>query len=169
MQKYTAETLYDWLTHTQSLTQKLKQQSGDAVLQIRAEIWRQPDNWDMLHFRLPAEPVFCREIVMLAHDVPCWYAKSIFPSHTYTQHKALFARLEHETLGELIFNGDEIVRQSLQTVSIHPSSELYASLSATMQQHPPKLLARLSTFVVAHHACFYLLEVLLPGLLRYCP
>ncbi len=169
MQNYAADTLHDWLTYTQSLTQKLKQQSGDAVLQICAEAWRQPDDWDKLHLCLPPEPVFYREIMMLAHGVPCWYAKSIFPTHTYTQHKALFARLEHETLGELIFNGDEIVRQSLQTVSIHPSSELCAHLSATVQQHPPQLLARLSTFVVAHHACFYLLEVLLPGLLRYCP
>lgn len=157
--------LHPWLIHEQSLTQKLKSISGDARLEILDQRWETSDAWDSCKLKLNAIQVLHREIVMWAFDSPCWYARTILPDNTCKANKALFDRLNTEPLGQLIFNGTEIQRASLIHYPISSLSMEYQWLNPTLHQDASILWVRLSEFLIASNDSFFLVEILLPGLL----
>ncbi len=159
--------LRPWLVHEQSLTQKLKTIAGEARLEIYDQRWEQSDAWDLYKLKLKNTHVLHREIIMWAFDSPCWYARTILPDSTYLANTRLFDRLKDEPLGQLIFNGTDIKRASFTQYEIFPSSMEYQWLSESLHQDASALWVRLSEFVVNDKSAFYLVEILLPGLLRY--
>lgn len=156
-----------WLVYEQSLTQKLNDAAGDARLDVLDQQWELSDAWDQRVLKLDAMPVLHREILMWAYDTPCWYARTILPETTFKANTALFDRLKTESLGHLIFNGTEIQRVSLTHCMITPASPEYNWLNESMHKKSPALWMRLSEFLVNSHDSFFLVEILLPGLMRY--
>ena len=164
--------LFPWLVYDKSLTQKLNSLVGTARLDVLNQAWEMPDSWDQTILSLNCEQVMHREILMWAFDSMCWYARSILPLSTYQANVTLFDRLKNESLGELIFNSHQIERVSLTHYAISPQSMEYAWLSDGMHENAPVLWVRLSEFrssmTESKESCsFYLIEILLPGLLRY--
>lgn len=159
--------LMPWLTCETSLTNKLTLAAGDARLDVRAQHWEKPDEWDLTVLKLNAIEVMHREIAMWAFDVPCWYARTILPIATYNNNCQLFDRLKNESLGELIFNGNHIKRVSLNRYMISQSSHEYNWLHELAPNDASPLWMRLSEFTVTSGDSFFLAEILLPGLLRY--
>ena len=152
--------LLSWLRHEHSLTKKLKTVAGDARLEILEQRWdHTPDG----------TAVLCREIIMWAFDSPCWYARTLVPEVTYYAHEALFARLKTEPLGDLIFQGTDIKRVSLESYAISKQSPEYAWVCKWRQQDASWLWVRQSEQRVnaATQHPFFLKEILLPGLMRY--
>ena len=158
--------LLSWLVHEQSLTQKLQSVAGDARLEVCDQRWEIANAWDQRVLNLDASTVMHRDITMWAFDSSCWYARTILPDATYQANSTLFDQLKHEPLGHLIFNGTEITRSSLVHYSITPSSEEYTWLSASLHQDAPILWLRLSEFKVEGQHSFFLVEILLPGLVK---
>ena len=159
--------LLPWLVYEKSLTQKLYKAAGDARLDVLEQRWELPDEWDRLALKLNAASVMHREILMWAFDTPCWYARTILPDTTFKANTALFNRLKTESLGHLIFDGTEIKRASLIHYMISSSSLEYSWLNHSMHQGASSLWVRSSEFVVNDRDSFFLVEILLPGLLRY--
>ena len=159
--------LLAWLIYEQSLTQKLKAASGDARLEVLEQRWELSDAWDQNTLNMDLSTVLHREILMWGLDTPCWYARTIIPDTTWQANRVLFDRLKKESLGQLIFNGTEIKRVSLMHYPITPSSIEYHWLNEAWHQAAPVLWVRLAEFVVNDHDSFFLVEILLPGLLRY--
>lgn len=162
-----SESILPWLTHEQSLTQKLDDAAGEARLEVLAQTWERPSAWDCSVLNLTSQTVMHREIVMWAFNAPCWYARTILPDTTFNANSTLFNRLKAEPLGHLIFNGTEIQRASLRHYMISPSSSEYHWLTSSMHQGASELWVRLSEFLVKGQDSFFLVEVLLPGLSRY--
>ncbi len=156
-----------WLVYEKSLTKKLNDTAGDARLDVLDQRWESPDAWDLIVLKLNTTSVMHREILMWAFDSPCWYARTILPDATFQANTALFNRLKTESLGHLIFNGTEIQRASLTHYMISPSSPEYNWLNESMHQGAAELWMRLSEFVVNGRDSFFLVEILLPGLLRF--
>ena len=158
-----------WLVYENSLTQKLSDIAGDARLNVLDQQWELPDEWDLsvLKLKLDTTSVMHREILMWAFDSPCWYARTILPDTTFQANTTLFNRLKTEPLGHLIFNGTEIQRASLTHYMISSSSLEYSWLNESMHQGSMELWVRLSEFTVKGRDSFFLLEILLPGLLRF--
>lgn len=165
---YLPNSLLPWLTHVQSLTQKLRQVANEANLEIVRQEWEKTNEWDEAVLTLIPQNVFHRDIAMYAHHQPCWFARTILPKATYDANMALFARLEQETLGDLIFKGKEIQRVSIDQFMIDDASTPYEWLTTDLRCEETKFWARLSEFSVNHQGSFFLLEILLPPLLRYC-
>lgn len=161
-----APLLY-WLTYEHSLTEKLKERAGDASLQVLSQRWDAPNWWDRFALNLECESVLHREIKMSAWDVPCWYARTIIPNTTYYIGRDIFKRLETESLGELIFNQPRIKRFSMLHYPINAQSIEYHWLSPEIRGDASALWLRLSVLTVDNDHPFYLIETLLPGLLRY--
>lgn len=161
--------LLPWLVYQQSLTKKLKIAAGDARMDVLSQREETSDAWDLYKLKLKHTPVVHREILMWAFDSPCWYARTIIPSSTQQAHAALFDRLKAEPLGQLIFNGTAIKRASLIHYAISSQSMEYQWLNESMHQGESRLWVRLSEFTVKPHHPFFLVEILLPGLLRYLP
>lgn len=162
--------LLSWLTHTQSLTEKLHARAHHTALQVLQEQWlKHATPWDHAILQIAPDRVFHRDILMWALDMPCWFARTIIPAKTYTSDAPLFARLQHEPLGHLIFKGAAIRRVSLNYYSIDAQSPEYHWIPEVNRPSINGVLwVRISTFEVVHSgALFYLIEILLPGLERY--
>lgn len=166
--------LIPWLRCTTSLTQKLREHAGDAEMQVLRHEWDQTDWWDRHVLKLADGLVLHREIIMRAHQIPCWYARTIIPQQTFLADEKCFARLKDEPLGALIFGGGAgIKRQSLEHDCLNPSSfewhDLPADVSTDLAaQKTASLWRRLSTFsLTASGDLFYLLEIFLPGLEQF--
>lgn len=161
------EHLIPWLIYQQSLTHKLHSAAGDARLDLLGQSWEASDAWDQSMLALNQLNVLHREILMWAFDTPCWYARTILPKATYEADALLFDRLRDEPLGHLIFNSPKIKRASLVHYPISPNSMEYAWLTPLMHQNVHLLWVRLSEFKIQSEHSFFLVEILLPGLLRY--
>jgi len=159
--------LQPWLTHQQSLTHKLKKLAGDARLQILHQSFGAADEFDKTTLLLDEPLLFHREILMWAHNTCCWYARMILPKSTYDANSALFDRLKTEPLGNLIFQGDCVKRVFLTQKAIDMQTLEYQWLPTSIDCRAPILWRRLSQFAIPGDHPFFLVEILLPGLLEY--
>ncbi len=160
-----------WLTHQGSITNKLKLLTHDVRIEVLENTWETADNWDQKNLSLTSSSeVLHRNIVMWAEDTPCWYARTILPETAYQSEQALFDRLKHQALGELIHNHPDIKRTKIHPYTITPDMPEFEFLKAALQQNTPEtnLWGRISTFTIRNQFDFYLLEIFLPGVLKYC-
>ncbi|MBA2656149.1 MAG: chorismate lyase [Tatlockia sp.] len=169
--------LKSWLSHNDSLTQKLKDQSGNAEIQVLNQDWAQPGWWDKYLLGL-IEPIIQRNILMFSHKKACWFARTIIPNSSYQQCSLLFNRLSEEPLSVILFSDPTIKRILLQNYAINEHSLEYYWLPETVRtlaQHSKLTLdetgmnikefwVRFSIFTIAEISNFYLIEILLPGL-----
>ncbi len=163
------KALIPWLTCLTPLTQKLREHAGDASMQVLKHEWEAVNSWDKEILGLSNGKVIHREILMHAHRQSCWYARTIIPEETMIAEPRLFARLNQEPLGQLIFYSGSIQRVSLHYGPVDVSNQIFDWLPRhIMPQLRQYLWRRLSTFsLVSNDARFYLLEIFLPGLESY--
>lgn len=161
------ENLLPWLNHEYSLTDKLKNEMGDASLNVIRQHKERPNWWDRYTLDLPStELVVHREIIMSAFSTPCWYARTIIPEQCYQKNSSFFKRLNQETLGSLIFSSADIECSRRMYYSINASSLEFYWLSSLYKEGAHELWSRFSVFSFSETEIFYLVEVFLPGLLR---
>jgi chorismate lyase len=161
--------LNPWICHQASLTEKLRQIAGEAVVQVISQGWTNPGIWDTQVLHGSDRRIWCREIIMSANAVSCWYARSVFPEATYAAHPAFFEQLKRVSLGELIFNSPAIQRESMIDYAIDGNALEYQWLPDSIKPDPAqRLWLRRSTFTMDRAAPFYLMELFLPDLERYC-
>jgi len=169
MIKNLPEKLAPWLEHQGSITDKLKALAGEARLQLLKHTWELTDPWDQITLHLePKLSVLHREIIMWAHHEPCWFARTVLPKTTYQAEEALFCRLETTPLGELIHHHPHIQRTSINAYPILPNTMEHTYLIHALKPLDKTLWGRCSTFTLNNTHEFYLLEIFLPKLLRYC-
>ncbi|MFZ4077731.1 MAG: chorismate--pyruvate lyase family protein [Legionellaceae bacterium] len=159
--------LEPWLHHKHSMTDKLKTFSNEVTLNVLTHTFERANLWDQTKLHLKAkDKVLHREILMLAGTIPCWYARTVIPQTTYDAKGSPFSRLQSEALGDIIWSNPSIARATMQHFEITPRSLEYTWLTPFMHEHSPSLWARLSTFAYLEQHRFFLLEILLPGLMK---
>lgn len=160
------DNLLPWLSYTKMLTKKLNDRSCDIKLVVLQSCIKQTKWWDRYVLEISTDEVFNREIMVLAYDVPCWYARTIIPIKTYNQHQKLFKKLGSKSLGELIFGDNNIERTSLRYYCVSKDNIEYHWLASSICSEIPSFWVRLSEFAVLHDK-FYLAEIFLPELEKY--
>jgi chorismate--pyruvate lyase len=161
------EILLPWLTHASSLTEKLQHQAGEAKLEVLRQDWNRPNWWDRHALGLTSAAfVLHREILMHADRQVCWYARTIIPKQAYEANSEFFEKLGEKSLGVIIFNSPNVQRHELFYYPITPLTLEYHWLNSDYVEQCPQLWARLSSFSIDKNAVFFLVEILLPGLLR---
>ncbi|KTD20812.1 4-hydroxybenzoate synthetase [Legionella lansingensis] len=159
--------LLPWLIYEQSLTDKLKREVGEAKLSVLKQRWNSPIWWDRFILDLsPSQLVIHREILMCANDTTCWYARTIIPEHSYQANPGFFARLKQESLGSIIFNTAAVKRHQMFYYPVNSSSLEYHWCCDFLTERCDYLWARLSVFSLMKDDPFYLVEILLPGVIR---
>lgn len=159
------KNLQAWLNHRASLTEKLKRESGEAELQVLNQAWSKPNWWDKFTLGLGVAPVIHRDVLMFSQQLPTWFARTIIPQYCYEVNKQLFDRLREESLGAIVFNAPTIEREFLLHYAINEACLEYQWLPAALKDCKEPLWLRLSIFTIAKESKFYLVEILLPGLL----
>ncbi|MDP1603212.1 MAG: chorismate lyase [Legionella sp.] len=161
-------SLLPWVIHQEALTEKLKQSAGDAQLTILNQNWMTSGWWDNHVLGLDRQVILQREILMSAGEHACWYARTIIPQSTYHIHKPIFNRLNHESLGDIIFSEPRIKRYSMINYAITPQCIEYHWLKPVFCDEDCRLWTRLAIFTIDNDSPFFLIEILLPDLYRYC-
>lgn len=153
-----------WLTHTLSLTEKLRTMTGQAHIELMRQGWERASWWDTRVLGVDVDLVFKRNIIMRSHNNACWFATTIIPESTYDLEKPFFDRLEIGPLTPLVFNEPKVVRTGLFHYAIDAQCiEWYWALREGLSLESPSWV-RLSTFRFLYSASFYLIEIMLPGL-----
>ena len=167
--KITDVRLLSWLTYEHSLTDRLnKNLDKPARLELLSQRWVSATWWDIYVLKLKKESVLHRDIIMWAEEA-CWYARTILPASTYKSSPSFFDRLEREPLGQLIFHEPMIKRVEMINYSINKSSVEYYWLKKALVDVDileEEYWLRFSSFIVNDLSPFFLIEVLLPGLMR---
>ena len=159
--------LLPWVTFQGALTEQLKQTAGDARLDVIGQRFEYADAWDKQVLRIENDRVLHREIVMYAWSDPCWYARTIIPDTTYQADLVFFDRLQQESLGAMIFNEPKIKRIDFMYYPIGEWAHEYDWLNQLMIEREKTLWVRRSIFTLNNSFPFFLVEILLPGLMRY--
>jgi chorismate--pyruvate lyase len=157
--------LLPWLTHAGSLTAKLEGFCKHSDLTVLSQTWKESGWWANYHLGLVKQRVLERTITLSAKAVPCWFARTLVPLQTYNAHQELFERLRNESLGDIIFSEPAISRLVLCHYPITPHCIEFQWLPAAFAEQKTVFWARLSVYTIACNR-FYLIEILLPGLLR---
>lgn len=158
--------LESWLYYEKSLTNKLQIEAGEARLQLLKQEWLRPNWWDKYTLNLSTQAVMHREILMSAGQQPCWYARTVIPDFSYQNNPFFFDKLQHQSLGELIFLEPEVKRITLQNYAINKQSLEYYWLPDSIKEKKELYWLRFSSFTFKENSPFYLVEILLPELLR---
>src|SRR5690348_10114562 len=94
----------EWLLHEGSLTEKLKEKSGEAKLHLVSQNWCKPNWWDKYLLKVTHGLVWERVILMYSKQTPYWYARSVIPQNCYSLNRNFFDRLQTESIRDLIFD-----------------------------------------------------------------
>lgn len=158
------QTLLTWLEHASSLTNKLKDKLGEAkLLLLNQEVI--PNAWWLKHYLgVNSVSVISREILMLSHELPYWYARTFIPIETYRANKAMFDELSHKTMGALIFGDYGVKRIDAKAYCVDKLAFEYQWAKKFVPFEVETLWVRLATYEVCDNHLFYLCEVLLPTL-----
>lgn len=157
--------LNPWLTCQTSLTAKLEQAAGDAQLAVLQQAWKRAGWWEKYALNIDNQQVLQREIVMYAREKACWYARTLIPKVTYDNHADFFDRLDKQILANLIFNNDLINRKEFVNYAVNKNCLEYYWLENSLASESDYLWVRGSQFTISDDS-FYLMEILLPGLLE---
>ena len=162
--------LLPWLLNQSSMTEKLQRETTAPVtLAVLSQKWMPVGIWEKYVLGLSTGTIWQREITISAGNTPCWYGRTLISKDTYTTYEAIFSRLKKETLGDIIFSDARIARISLKHYQINSHCMEYYWLHPTMRDqnnNTDSFWLRLSEFRVESTSAFYLIEILLPGLLR---
>lgn len=154
----TADTqvgLRSWLVYPHRLTERLIEVAGEASLQV-------------LH-QGDVNQYWQREIMIMAHGEACWYARTLVPQSTYLDNQDFFDQLKTKSLGDLIYNSTMVQRRSLLHYPIGRTAQEFQWLPAAIQQTCHHALwVRSSSFMLREKDPFYLKELFLPAMQRYC-
>ncbi|WP_028389488.1 chorismate--pyruvate lyase family protein [Legionella fairfieldensis] len=159
------EDLLPWLTHQTSLTDRLKKIRGDVSLKVLNQRWTFPDWWCKFTLDLTVEMIWQREILMYSQETPCWYARTLVPHLTYQTNYSFFEKLDRESLGTLLFGNVNITRKFMLNYSVNNQCLEYYWFPELPGNKEDQYWTRFSGFVL-NGLPFYLIEILLPGLVR---
>ncbi|MCE3043907.1 chorismate lyase [Legionella sp. 16cNR16C] len=155
-----------WLTHKAALTEKLRQETGDARLELIQQVMTKRNWWDRFFLGISEESVIHRDVMMFSGNQCCWFARSVIPESTFEQNNSFFNRLQKESLGQIVFNSPNVERVSLSHYSIDNNFQEYYWIKEELIRNASKLWVRYSRFIINGHFPFYLIEILLPDLSR---
>jgi chorismate--pyruvate lyase len=137
----------DWLLNEGSLTEQLIAASGGnfRVRRIRQD-WQQPLLSEQRLLGLPLRQwALVREVVLLCHDQPWVYARSVIPQITLNGPLRHLRRLQNESLGSLIFRHPDLQRSQFELAHLPPGTRY---VDASVRQSG-SAWARRSLFFIA--------------------
>lgn len=156
--------LLDWRSYQNSLTDKLKQMTGETKIQLVYQNWTQPHWWDKYALKIKDQSVFQREIIMTSAGNPYWYARTVIPYKCYERSPEFFARLHNESIRNLIFFESRVRRVQLLNYAVNRQCIEFWWAARYLHVESDLLWVRLAEYIVDESEVFYLVEILLPEL-----
>lgn len=160
--------LAPWCEHSLSLTDKLKEITGSVQLKLLSQEWTAASWWDKYVLDMTESTIFAREILMSHQEINYWYARSVIPKACYMLDPLFFNRLQHESIRNLIFDEQRVVRTDMVCYPINSQCiEFYwvnKYLNDKNRAVCEPLWVRLVEYSFQQQGTFYLIEILFPEL-----
>jgi chorismate lyase len=157
----------DWLLHAGSFMTRLRERGADPCVHVLEEAWQVA--WDseceLLRIEID-EPALVREVLILNKNIPCMYARTIFPPETITGEESQLANLKNRSLGSVLFNDPAIKRSEIEMTCLRQGMLLHKKVEQHAKVSHNELWARRSIFNL-HHKELLLTEVFLPIVLTF--
>lgn len=153
--------LVDWLSCETSLTEKLFKLAGDARVELLRMAWETAAPWEKKHFEISESRLLKREVLITAHQKPCWYARTFIPESCFQLEPEFFQQLNHQPLSELIYSQEKVRRQALIYYPVLEGSVERSWLDDhSAEAVDGGVWARLASFRFKNQASFFLCELL---------
>lgn len=159
-----SSSMLPWLTCRTPLTDKLQAEQGSADLILLNQGWTLSDFWARLVLGLGEQAIYQREIMMRSQGIDFWYARTLIPSFSFQMAPDYFKRLETESVRNLIFGSEPVIRSEIMYYPVDKSCLEYQWLKKHKPSFDGLIWVRYSELVFEEKANFYLLELLLPEL-----
>lgn len=156
--------LKKWRECEESLTDKLKNATGSADLELVFQNWIKSTWWDNNILQIRNDRIFLREIIMKNRGVDCWYARTIIPQRCFNLNTDFFKRLEQESIRNLIFGESKVQRLNMICYPVNGGCIEYYWVKKYIKSMPELLWVRLAEYSFLNKEHFYLIEILLPEL-----
>ena len=154
----------EWLLDSSSLTQRLIKASNHRFsVQVLSQQW---GNATLSEYNLLGSPprlrCLIREVLLLGHQQPWVYARSVIPVSSLTGELRHLRHLDNRPLGQLLFNTQGMQRSPFQIARLTTSDlPLHASSRLRLDKESPILWGRRSRFVI-YNKPLLVSEVFLP-------
>jgi chorismate--pyruvate lyase len=142
--KLDSSLLDQWLLHTGSLTEKLKEHCQQFEVLV---IGQQPAPLSESEATLmPSDETYLvREVLLICDGTPWVFARSLLPLSLVEQHSAL-ANLGNQSLGSIIFNSTTMQRMPFEVARFDDNSTVVELAKQLNQQLAKPLWGRRSLF-----------------------
>ncbi|CAA0081813.1 Chorismate pyruvate-lyase [BD1-7 clade bacterium] len=114
-----------WLLDTSSLTARLVAAShGNFRVQVLRQSWRLPTQNEAQALGIPPrQHALIREVLLLCHDTPWVYARSVIPAASFTGRLRFLRRLQDSALGALLFKAPNLSRSRFDIAVIRKHNQ----------------------------------------------
>lgn len=155
--------LKPWLTLETSMTERLQQETGEALVRVLKQQWLQC-SWFACHVHGEKGCVLQREVVIQSKEKHAWYARTFIPQRTLMNNGDCFAPLAQHSLGHIIFSDSSIVRTTLNALPLDARHLAFHWPDNAWVRNETTLWARYGAFHIDADSPFYVYEILLPDL-----
>lgn len=158
------DSLREWLESPTSLTDKLRNKTGNAELEVLSQGWLESSSRELEFLGIVSGPTMQRDIMMHSGGCSYWFAKTIIPNACYCLDNDFFNRLKSESIQRLIFGEPRVQLVERKSYSIDQSCPEFCWVQNYKNDIQGILWVRLSEFTFLQQETFYLMEILLPEL-----
>lgn len=140
--------LRSWLFDPRSLSRRLTRAcAGGFRVRLIAQGWHAPlaSERRVLHLAL-RERALIREVLLLCHDTPWVYARSVFPAHTLRGAQRRLAHLGTRPLGQVLFATRGMHRTHVTVGAADGDSDMLACCTAALGRSAHNAWKRASVF-----------------------
>jgi chorismate lyase len=149
-----------WLLDQGSLTRRIVARcAAFGVREVRVE-----EGWSAVEgVALHPQRALLREVFLYCGDTPLVYAHSVLPFASLRGRWGQLRNLGGRPLGDVLFRDPQVQRAPLQFKKLRERHWLYRRACRHLENPPPTLWARRSTFILRHRA-IQVTEVFLPAI-----
>jgi chorismate--pyruvate lyase len=137
-----------WLFDPRSLSRRLARACpGGFRVHLLAQEWRAPLPGERRTLGLAVrERALIREVLLLCHETPWVYARSVFPGHALRGVQRRLARLGSRPLGKVLFSMPGMVRRSVSVSAASHDPLMLAWCTRALGRPPQDGWLRASVF-----------------------
>lgn len=159
-------TLASWLFDPASLTARLKEHCLEFRVEVLGEVLDKCSEDEANEFIVQGQDVIVREVLLWCDNQPQVFARSLLPLTSLTGDQTVLSNLGSESLGQVLFNLDNLERKAIEVSFIEGASVLTPLLDQLNLPLNKRLAARRSIFLVDAKPVM-VAEVFLPGAFPY--
>lgn len=124
----------DWIASISSLTLRIKELGVAFSIDLLSQQPTELDAQLLGNLALPHYHGVSREVLLKQGNTPLVYAQTLIPEQTYQQSEYRLKQLGTQSLGQLLFQSNDVQRGPIQFAKVESASELGCFITQQLHQ-----------------------------------